>query len=907
MSYMFEDPEYQKIKLPKKLSRRFPAYELYLYGEGSYARRNKKLQLAGVPVLFLPGNAGSYKQVRSLGSVALRKAEDIDFKYHFNFFSVNFNEELVALYGGSLRSQTRFVHECIKVILRLYKGQDFAPRSVAIVGHSMGGLVARALLTLDHFEPELLNLLITQAAPHAAPVVPLDRYLTDFYVAVNSHWARRGRDVQNLTALSVAGGFRDYQVRSGLTFLPTSARHGGALSVVSSAVPRTWASTDHLSIVWCKQLILATVRAFFDLVDADTRQITADPRKRLSVLNHHFVRHPAKPFQDEPDVVAELPGEAAWIRVKVPRWTYTVLNESDEKYFLFPLAGHRGSSSHVYCQNSLLDTRSWIFGCRNGGSSCLEGIDLSWKAELLPTVKAVRLKLRDYPALSHLVLHVPALDGKKFTVDCEFFREDQRTSQLPVTHLFSLGLSWRTIVPNSTGLLHRVELLDFGQIYQAFRINVVSSCPPAPERRPNIYRLHIPWSHEDSLTLSKAPSSTDLSAKLHVARPENGSGPAVLEMYTSADCRYRVTIKTSFPQVLGQVIRFHGESLPAYIIASILLGYGGQLSSLLSTGRCGHLGAALQRTARPYKVEPVVHGLNFLLGFGWFREAWEATLLPEPDVIPASAGGLRVPLVSPVLFLFGTALAYWGHALGAASLRLLASARPALPGRIPVTVGGGLGRAVTRVSFRWSARPRGPGPAGAACGVLVLVPVGWTACGAVALVLAGLLYALRVIHLHSVTRTPRSGLNVTPGGAAGGGEAAGLVREATENGGSGPEPPAEAEAEDSLRMHVTALHFLAWIVLLSAPSLIYWFRNLRYSIQLDPDPCKPLALILVPTVGILMNSSAASVRSSKFLKMAARVPPVLSVATVAFGAAHLYRVPYLASVPLVLHALCSVV
>uniref|UniRef100_A0A6I8P8B3 GPI inositol-deacylase n=1 Tax=Ornithorhynchus anatinus TaxID=9258 RepID=A0A6I8P8B3_ORNAN len=806
MSYMFEDPEYQKIKLPKKLSRRFPAYELYLYGEGSYARRNKKLQLAGVPVLFLPGNAGSYKQVRSLGSVALRKAEDIDFKYHFNFFSVNFNEELVALYGGSLRSQTRFVHECIKVILRLYKGQDFAPRSVAIVGHSMGGLVARALLTLDHFEPELLNLLITQAAPHAAPVVPLDRYLTDFYVAVNSHWARRGRDVQNLTALSVAGGFRDYQVRSGLTFLPTSARHGGALSVVSSAVPRTWASTDHLSIVWCKQLILATVRAFFDLVDADTRQITADPRKRLSVLNHHFVRHPAKPFQDEPDVVAELPGACARPGGR---------------------PAPRGAAGG---------------GERGGGPR-------SRRNRTLAPSQAVRLKLRDYPALSHLVLHVPALDGKKFTVDCEFFREDQRTSQLPVTHLFSLGLSWRTIVPNSTGLLHRVELLDFGQIYQAFRINVVSSCPPAPGES----LLSEPPLRRTEISPFRAPSSTDLSAKLHVARPENGSGPAVLEMYTSADCRYRVTIKTSFPQVLGQVIRFHGESLPAYIIASILLGYGGQLSSLLSTGRCGHLGAALQRTARPYKVEPVVHGLNFLLGFGWFREAWEATLLPEPDVIPASAGGLRVPLVSPVLFLFGTALAYWGHALGAASLRLLASARPAL----------------------WSARPRGPGPAGAACGVLVLVPVGWTACGAVALVLAGLLYALRV--------------------------------SATENGGSGPEPPAEAEAEDSLRMHVTALHFLAWIVLLSAPSLIYWFRNLRYSIQLDPDPCKPLALILVPTVGILMNSSAASVRSSKFLKMAARVPPVLSVATVAFGAAHLYRVPYLASVPLVLHALCSVV
>lgn len=59
--------------------------------------------------------------VRSVGSIALRKAEDIDFKYHFDFFSVNFNEELVALYGGTLQKQTKFVHECIKAILKLYK------------------------------------------------------------------------------------------------------------------------------------------------------------------------------------------------------------------------------------------------------------------------------------------------------------------------------------------------------------------------------------------------------------------------------------------------------------------------------------------------------------------------------------------------------------------------------------------------------------------------------------------------------------------------------------------------------------------------------------------------------------------------------------------------------------------
>lgn len=42
----------------------------------------------------------------------------------------------------------------------------------------MGGLVARALLTLKNFKQELINLLVTQATPHVAPVMPLDRFIT---------------------------------------------------------------------------------------------------------------------------------------------------------------------------------------------------------------------------------------------------------------------------------------------------------------------------------------------------------------------------------------------------------------------------------------------------------------------------------------------------------------------------------------------------------------------------------------------------------------------------------------------------------------------------------------------------------------------------------------------------------
>jgi hypothetical protein len=50
----------------------FPKYGLYVYGEGKMAGYLEKGKFSGIPVLFIPGNSGSHKQVRSLASVALR-------------------------------------------------------------------------------------------------------------------------------------------------------------------------------------------------------------------------------------------------------------------------------------------------------------------------------------------------------------------------------------------------------------------------------------------------------------------------------------------------------------------------------------------------------------------------------------------------------------------------------------------------------------------------------------------------------------------------------------------------------------------------------------------------------------------------------------------------------------------
>ncbi|KAH0621608.1 hypothetical protein JD844_023114 [Phrynosoma platyrhinos] len=744
--------------------------------------------------------------------------------------------------------------------------------------------------------------------------------LSDFYTAVNHNWIQKAKERRNLTTLSVAGGFRDYQVRSGLAFLPRSRHQYHALSVVSSSVPRVWASTDHLSIVWCKELILATVRTFFDLIDENTKQITEDPQKRMLVLKHHFLKHPAKLFEERPELITELAGLNILL---IPLQSRLIVKADDldltnqmENTSLLP---YQATENHTVM--STVKTVCWFrlefIGVLHAQLTPIpptpeifsKGLGTP-QTYLRPSGqvgdRTITLKLQDYPSLSHLVLHVPAVNGNKFTLDCEFFNEPSRTFQLPVTHLFTLGkfififdkhekwLSSSKIALNSIGFFYTIQLQHFGQTHQAFKILIESRCQSVKERKPSMYRLHIPWSHEDSLTLSQIPSSTEISAKLHIAQPENDTTVPVLNIYSSSDCQYEVTIKTSFLQVLGQVIRFHGGALPVYIISNILLAYGRQLRSLIATGKCLDFIPALTKAAKPYKVEPIVNIVKFLLGLNWLKGIWDILFLPEPDTVTLSHQNVWFPLISLGLFMFGTAIAYWSSILFSSSLRLLSSLHLALtrPSGLPSD-----NSLITRRRL---------------CAAASMIILSWTTCGSLAIMMTYFHYIFKIIKLHSIARTELSVLNMPSNSVEQNsnyskkeiGKSCGSTDKLSESSAS---TTAVDNLIDSLKMHVTILNLLTWIVLLCCPSLIYWLKNLRYHIRLDPDPCRFLAFILITVLGLLMHNNTSKLKSSQLLKIAVHLPLLFSVAVVAFAPKHLYRAPYIIIIPLFLHALCHTV
>ncbi|MEQ2278628.1 hypothetical protein AMECASPLE_000868 [Ameca splendens] len=904
MTYMFEYPEYRRVALPRRVARLYPAYGLYLYGEGVYAQETRALKLTGTPVLFLPGNAGSYKQARSLGSVALRKAENMDGGMHLNVFTVDFNEELVALYGGSLVRQTHFLHECIKAILRLYKHLKTPPQSVALVGHSMGGVVARALFTLPRFNPHLVSLIITQASPHMAPVLALDPYLLDFYDAVRQKWVYQANKLRNVTVLSVGGGYRDYQVRSGLTSLPCCPGDPNKLSLVVTAVPRTWVSTDHLSIVWCKELVLATVRAFFDLIDAETRQFTDSPERKLTVLNHHFIKHPVRMMRDvQNSSISILDVPEAWSEVNTLRLSYRTPKEGQLKYFLFALSSRRKAYSHFYCRSNNMEMSSWVFGCvHTNGSSCVRAVDLSMGTELLPPYKVLILSLSDLASVTHLVVSASNLNGKQFTVECEWQREESQTLSVSVPHVLSFGFTVSDVTVNSSGLLHNIQLLHFHQVYQAFRINVVSQCRVNRDRLPSVYRIRVSWFREDSFTTASVPSAAEISGMLHTSRPDDSSD-VLLQLHTAPNCQYKVSLRTSFPKVLGQALRFCGPMVPVYTAVTLLLACGGQLSTILKSGRAADMSQMVGRGLQPHKINLPVYLLHILLSCSRFQEILSIISIPPEDTLPptfpdgvlhewAESPEEWPHLLSPLLYLLGAAVAYWGSALLRFLIRLISLTLAPLH-RPSVTRTCGTLRLRTQLLIG-----------------LCLTVTGWTSCGALAIFASSLLHLYRVLRLQMTERSLSHMLNLAPRkqkpAANGAVEAEPQSKSNELNGVPLLSESALQEVRDDLQLHLSLSVLLMLPVMLSAPSLIHWIRNLRFSTRLDPDPWWLHSVPLIFVYLLLINCNTLQLSNSRLLPVISCLPLPLAITMATFSSLHLYRVAYFLSAALVPLAFCCV-
>lgn len=291
--YMY--PSYARITgFDESLTPLAKKYSLYLYRE----QNKNEDSLTGVPLLFIPGNAGSYRQVRSIASesaamyyAGFKEGDPID------FFSAEFNEELTAFHGRSMLDQAEYLNEAVKFILSLYRDLPNAPKSVILLGHSMGGVVARVMLTLPNYAPESVNTILTLSCPHAVAPVTFDSDIVNVYKTTDVFWRAAFYNSSNtslsqlaserlsqVSLVSITGGLLDTVLPADYTTLEGLVPPSNGFSVYTTGIPQVWTTVDHLAIVWCDQVRKAVAKTLLGILDKNSHAKTMALPERMSVF-----------------------------------------------------------------------------------------------------------------------------------------------------------------------------------------------------------------------------------------------------------------------------------------------------------------------------------------------------------------------------------------------------------------------------------------------------------------------------------------------------------------------------------------------------------------------------------------------------------------------------------------------
>ncbi|CEG37547.1 gpi inositol-deacylase [Plasmopara halstedii] len=245
--------------------------------------KSARNSLLGVPVLFVPGHMGSYKQARSLSRHLWDTNESL-----FDLFALDLNEEPTGLNGNYVTDQAMYLNAVVRSILKEYKRQNkknrdsVIPHSVVIVAHSMGGIVVRTAALLPNYKKGSIQHVVALGVPFDNPSFPFD---TEMSVIYDRMRLNKGND-DDAVYVSIAGGHKDILVQTSLTSVDTVADSSGAFVALASAIPTVQTSVDHFCLLWCHQLLKVVAESLYNAVDLKTRGLVSDPSYRLEVAKN---------------------------------------------------------------------------------------------------------------------------------------------------------------------------------------------------------------------------------------------------------------------------------------------------------------------------------------------------------------------------------------------------------------------------------------------------------------------------------------------------------------------------------------------------------------------------------------------------------------------------------------------
>lgn len=704
MTYMFGQPMFAPVKF--SANKQYPNYGLYYYYEG--VRQDPlKTRMTGAPVIFVPGNGGSYKQVRSLASVALRKArEQYEAGIHLDYYTIDFDEELSAVYGGYMYHQQSFLKHCIRTILSLYR----QPSQIVLIGHSMGGKLAQSVLT-DAEISQHINAIISISTPLDQPVLNLDAHLGQFYLDTHTQLSRTRTAskptnntnvcqslhqkqlseermarqelspiLDNVLLISTGGGNRDLLVNAGLTSSQFNDLHA-----MTSSIPRVSLSCDHLSAVWCLQFMQVINRFLFSIAQRrndETVIFSSNKQRNMHSALAHFVRR--RPRQQG---LVSLQSKNNWHEER--RLVINKFFAKGVKTHYHELIGLQRQERYKKLAIEALNVEgdeNWLFGCEahkhNDTESpiCDKATPLTHLIQRLPNVDIERsvavLDLynlrKTYQQWTHLLVRLPP-GSQRTGYNLDIYDPKERVVDIRIPRWYAYG---RRIAINETlqGTLHyKLRIAELVEPYQGLRVLV----EPLQCLQSNYLitaRLCVPWAagFERYQTLTSLDQKPGLYINVPTLMPKHYNtslNPVMLDLYLDPICRYRISYEYSYADALSRIVLQYCGWIPAHLVCVLLIVLRNQLDKFQQRGTF--------KSLKPYLGYLQYTSLYLVTGCRLLKKIiMNLKFLPEPEpldfsinvsiIIHCTAIGLSV-LIALGCWL---ALAFYGNVFYRLALRL---------------------------------------------------------------------------------------------------------------------------------------------------------------------------------------------------------------------------------------------
>ena len=102
-----------------------------------------------------------YKRYTQVRSFASHMHNEDDF---FQYFALDFHEDVVGLHGRDLLHKAAFVNEALRVIKKLYSKQNPNVK-ITILGHSYGGMIGKTSVLLSNHPNCVVNNIFMLGTP----------------------------------------------------------------------------------------------------------------------------------------------------------------------------------------------------------------------------------------------------------------------------------------------------------------------------------------------------------------------------------------------------------------------------------------------------------------------------------------------------------------------------------------------------------------------------------------------------------------------------------------------------------------------------------------------------------------------------------------------------------------------